>query len=407
MPQTQKKTAQRPKNTKATNRSGARPKVSIVVPIYNVEKYLHECVDSILAQTLKEIEVILIDDGSPDRCGEIVDEYAAKDPRVVAVHQENSGYSKGVNRGIEMAKGEYIGIIESDDWIEPDMYEKLYASAKKYDTDITKGGFYFYQPHLREEDQNVVYRNPRHVDLAYAPEGAFHITEWPRLIAFHASIWSSIYRAEFVKQIKIPETAGASYQDFPFMAELLTKAERISVVKEPFVHWRNEPGQDNSTAAKGAKLLFMVKNSETGLQIVKDSGYFEKLREPLLAHIFWANLSFYERIGRRYKREYYERLHRIFSPLKSDPNFHYLYFRDIDHFYARDFIEPRGWYHYQWRRLWRGLGRRLANLSPTYRQVCFLRDKWVELEDDGYFDLSQKDSETGMIGSQKTNGRHE
>ena len=97
------------------------PKVSVVVPIYGVEKYLRECVDSILAQTLKDIEVILVDDGSPDGCSAIVDEYAAKDPRVVAVHQPNGGYGRAVNNGIELAKGEYIGIVESDDWIEPTM----------------------------------------------------------------------------------------------------------------------------------------------------------------------------------------------------------------------------------------------------------------------------------------------
>ena len=94
-----------------------KPKVSVVVPIYKVEKYLCECVDSILAQTLHDIEVILVDDGSPDKCPEIVDEYAKKDKRVVAVHQKNAGYSTAVNKGIAMAKGEYIGVIESDDWI--------------------------------------------------------------------------------------------------------------------------------------------------------------------------------------------------------------------------------------------------------------------------------------------------
>ena len=88
-----------------------KPKVSVVVPIYNVERYLKTCVDSILAQTLHDIEVILVDDGSPDNCGKIIDEYARKDSRVIAVHQKNSGYSKAVNRGIDIARGEYIGII--------------------------------------------------------------------------------------------------------------------------------------------------------------------------------------------------------------------------------------------------------------------------------------------------------
>ena len=94
-----------------------KPKVSIVVPIYNVERYLDECVKSIINQTLKEIEIILVDDGSPDNCGKIIDDYAKTDSRIVAVHQKNSGYSAAVNKGINMAKGEYVGIIESDDFI--------------------------------------------------------------------------------------------------------------------------------------------------------------------------------------------------------------------------------------------------------------------------------------------------
>ena len=118
------------------------PQVSIVVPVYNVEKYLPECLDSILTQTLKNIEVIVIDDGSPDNCGAIIDEYSKRDPRVIPIHQKNSGYSVSVNKGIELAKGEYIGIIESDDWIEPNMYEILYKNAKHYKTDGTKGGFW-------------------------------------------------------------------------------------------------------------------------------------------------------------------------------------------------------------------------------------------------------------------------
>ena len=90
------------------------PKVSVIVPIYGVEKYLRQCVDSILAQTLKDIEIILVDDGSPDGCPAIVDEYAAKDSRVIAVHQENGGYGRAVNHGIEIANGEYIGIASYD-----------------------------------------------------------------------------------------------------------------------------------------------------------------------------------------------------------------------------------------------------------------------------------------------------
>lgn len=360
-----------------------KPRVSIVVPIYNVEKYLNECVDSILGQTLKEIEVILVDDGSPDSCGKIVDEYAKRDNRVIAVHQKNSGYSAAVNKGIDLANGEYIGIIESDDFIEADMYERLYESAKKYNTDITKGLFYFYNPTLEKSKQNRVYVNPCGIDLRLAPEGGFHVTEFPEIIGFHASIWSSIYRADFVKKIKIPETAGASYQDFPFMIEAMCKAERISVVKKPFVHWRNEPKQGNSTSAKGKKLLLMGKNTETGLNIIRNSGYYDALKEPFYAHALWTNIGFFYRIEKKYKNEYYSHLRKIFEDLKTDTSFKYEFCRPEDKLAIKAILRHKNWHAFYASHIFGGIRRRIARYSrvfTVYHNVSVLEEEVQEIK---------------------------
>lgn len=107
------------------------PELSVIVPVYNVEKYLPKCIDSILAQTFTDFELILIDDGSPDRCGEICDEYAAMDSRIIVIHQQNKGVSAARNAGLEIAKGKYIGFVDSDDWIEPEMYQILIATANE------------------------------------------------------------------------------------------------------------------------------------------------------------------------------------------------------------------------------------------------------------------------------------
>lgn len=368
----------------ALNNKSKKPKVSIVVPIYKVERYLKECVDSILNQTLKDIEIILVDDGSPDNCGQIVDDYAKKDPRVIPVHQKNSGYSIAVNKGIDMATGEYIGIIESDDWIEPDMYEKLYESAKKYNTDITKGGFYFYNSTLLDEsERNIVFKNPSGVDLRKAPNGVFHITEWPKLLAFHASIWSAIYKADFVKKVKIPETAGASYQDFPFMVDVMCKAKRISIVKKCFVHWRNDPQQGNSTSANGEKLLLMAKNTLTARKIVEDSGMYDALKEAFFIHAVWANLGFFNRIDMKYKKEYYKKMQEILLPIKDDKTFQYLLFTPTDKQFA-DNILNNSWNAFMLRHYYSAIRRRagrVASVFPTYRTVRFLRDQVIELRD--------------------------
>lgn len=109
--------------------------ISVIVPVYNVEKYLPRCVDSILAQTYTKLEIILVDDGSPDRCGEICDEYAKKDPRVQVLHQKNSGVSAARNNGIDISNGEYISFIDSDDWIEKDYFQH-YIGAMRQDVDM-------------------------------------------------------------------------------------------------------------------------------------------------------------------------------------------------------------------------------------------------------------------------------
>lgn len=115
-----------------------QPKVSVIIPVYKVEKYLVQCLDSIVGQTLKDIEIIIVDEGDKDACRYIIDHYEQADKRVIAIHEKNGGYGASVNKGFDIAKGEYIGIVESDDFIAPEMYEEMYNYAKKLDADVVK-----------------------------------------------------------------------------------------------------------------------------------------------------------------------------------------------------------------------------------------------------------------------------
>ena len=131
-------------------------KVSIVVPVYNVEKYLEQCLESIVNQTLKDIEIICVDDGSTDKSGEILDKYAADDARVKVIHKKNSGYGNSMNIGFDAAQGEYIGIIESDDYAELNMFESLYDCAVENRLDVLKSEYFYYYsiPMERNEKQD-------------------------------------------------------------------------------------------------------------------------------------------------------------------------------------------------------------------------------------------------------------
>lgn len=127
-------------------------KISVVVPIYKVEKYLNRCVDSILHQTFRDLEILLVDDGSPDNCGKICDIYAQKDSRVQVIHKENGGLSSARNAGIEAASGEYLAFVDSDDWLDLDMLEILYTAACRYDAQIAECSYRrIYQDHVEEE----------------------------------------------------------------------------------------------------------------------------------------------------------------------------------------------------------------------------------------------------------------
>lgn len=180
-----------------------QPKISVIVPIYKVEKYLVQCIDSILNQTLKDIEVILVDEGDRDACRFIIDHYEQNDKRVKAIHEKNGGYGASVNKGMEIAVGEYISIIESDDFIEPTMYEEMYNYAKKLDADVVKTPYYEYRDAQNKQPAEKNICNYAHELAEKLPANTtFSVTEYPQLMGVHASLWSGIYKTSYMKEKK-------------------------------------------------------------------------------------------------------------------------------------------------------------------------------------------------------------
>ncbi len=346
------------------------PAVSVVVPIYGVEKYLRQCVDSILAQTLQNIEVILVNDGSKDGCPAMIDAYAKQDRRVVAVSQENQGYGKAVNCGIAKARGEFIGLIEADDWIEPTMYEKLYKNAKANNSDVVKCLFYRYDSTVQGNAADTEWV-ARHQNLREAPDSVFSVAKYPKILCFHASVWAALYRGAFVKQQKMVETKTASYQDFPFMIETMCRAQRITVVKECLIHYRMESGQNSSTLRRDERLLMMPEQCCYGREILKKYRCYDKLKEEFYFHSFLTNRGFYSSIYFKHKRAYFQKLRELFLPLLNDPEFTYKYFTSEQRTFVRHILANR---FYSTLIPWKKIRRFLfsARIKPRYVRIQVL-----------------------------------
>lgn len=229
-------------------------KVSIIVPVYNVEKYLKECLDSVQNQTLKDIEIICIDDGSTDLSAQILDEYAKKDSRFKIVHKQNEGYGKAMNVGLDLATAPYVGIVESDDRVEVDMYEKLYVLMEEKRVDMIKADYYeFYEGAKGEAIENYIYAISEPRLRHYIPltkgklekflalyDSEFNIAECEEAFIFEKYTWSGLYNREFLNKnhIRHNETPGASYQDNGFWFQTMVKAEKIYFTKQAFYHYR-------------------------------------------------------------------------------------------------------------------------------------------------------------------------
>lgn len=231
------------------------PSISIIIPIYNTEKYLQQCLESIAAQTFTSFEAICIDDGSTDSSPAIMDTFADKDARFKVIHKKNSGYGAAVNTGLAMAKGTYIGIVEPDDYIEPSMYKTLYNSTNANSLpDIVKGAYWRVlnadSPQQKIKPANYLHR----IKKVGAP---FKLEDDAEFLYHHPSIWSAIYKKSFLDDngIHMPEIPGAGWADNPWMMETLLKAESIVYVDECLYFYR-EIAPGSSSLVKDPSIIY-------------------------------------------------------------------------------------------------------------------------------------------------------
>lgn len=285
------------------------PKVSIIIPTYNVEQYLKECLDSVINQTLKDIEIICVDDGATDNSGKILDEYAAKDSRIKVIHKENGGYGKAMNVGIDNATGEYIGIVEPDDWIQPDMYETLYTKAKELDLDFIKSDFCRFAGD--GEDRKFTYNRGDKTNSYY--NELINIQENMRPFNFTMNTWTGIYNLEYLKRnnIKHNETPGASFQDNGFWMQTFMYSTKAYFMDKAFYMKRKD--NPNSSVANKAKVYIMCDEYDWIRKIIDSNPNFKKFI-PIYQHKRFCNYMFtLNRIDISFKKEFIKRFHKDFK----------------------------------------------------------------------------------------------
>mgnify|MGYP003522629493 FL=1 len=242
--------------------------VSVIVPIYKIPEYLSCCIDSILAQTYPDFELILVDDGCPDDCGRICDDYAKRDNRIKVVHKVNGGISSARNAGLEVAKGEWIMHVDGDDWIEPDMIESLIEAAQITGADMVIGDFVKYGPSAGYNKLPTWSSDKKKSMTNYI---AYVMT----------TIWGSIAKRSLYADHSLKSPDGISYcEDFHLIVRLCHFAKKVVNVHRPFYHYRYRPTSIMSNMSRKTEADEQWAYQDT-IRFFKEQGVYEDYRKVM------------------------------------------------------------------------------------------------------------------------------
>ena len=302
------------------NITSKQPYISIVVPIYNNDKYLRECIESIITQTLKNIEVILVDDGSSDKSPQICDEYAEKDYRIKVIHKKNAGMGAAYNSGIKAACGKYIGFVESDDYISSQMCEELYNLAETNNVDVLKTDYNIFvgDGDKREFSYKKVVKNTNnYYNCLISPQYDIDVFKTDNVI------WNGLYKHSFIidNNIHFNETLGASYQDNGFYFQTYCFAKKMWILDKAFYQLR----RDNPNSS--------VKSKEKVFCICDEYDFIEKIlnKHPIVKHRIYPMFllrKYYNymwtlnRVGDEFKLMFLKRFARDFKKITQRDDFY-------------------------------------------------------------------------------------
>lgn len=239
------------------------PKVSIIVPIYNVEKYLERCINSLIGQTLDDIQIILVNDGSTDNSGEIAKEYAIKhQDKIMYLEKENGGLSDARNYGLPYATGEYIAFLDSDDYIDKEAYKAMYDKAKQENADYLECDFIWEYPNKLKEDKRVDYKNKKEM-LAFV-----------RVVA-----WNKLIKREVIEKNKLEFPKGLRYEDVEFTYKLIPHLNKVSYIDACFIHYtQRENSIANVQNARTSEIFTILDNV---ISYYKENEFYKEYEDEL------------------------------------------------------------------------------------------------------------------------------
>lgn len=238
------------------------PKVSLIIPVYNVENYIEKCLNSVVNQTLKDMEVIIVNDGSKDSSKQKIEKYLKKYPRIKYLEKENGGLSDARNYGMQYATGKYIAFLDSDDYVEETMYEEMYNVAQKEAADMVECNFIWEYPDKKREDIGAVYNSKR------------EMVEKARVVA-----WNKLIKRELLEKTGVKFPIGLRYEDVEFFYKLVPYLEKVSFVKKCFVHYIQRGNSIANTQNIRTKEIFTV--LQNVISYYRENGFYDEYKDEL------------------------------------------------------------------------------------------------------------------------------
>lgn len=283
--------------------------ITVIVPVYNVEKYLNKCVDSILQQTYTDFELILVDDGSPDNCPKICDEYEALDSRIKVIHKKNGGLSSARNEALNIAKGDYITFVDSDDWIAPYAFEYLLNLILTYDAEVVSADY----EHTKVDDVNFEKPYSEKIILGSEDILKFYMQQDNRRKKNDYPVWIKLYKKESIKQVRFPD--GKLYEDIIFNFKILKECKKY--VKSSRIIYAYNNRNNSITKSKLSNSHFsLLEITDEMLQLIKGNSELEFLCMRKKAMSYLTLLAMYVRYGTCLEKKEVNRLVREYKKIK-------------------------------------------------------------------------------------------